>query len=166
MDLQIGQNKVYIRRNEKLKMTVLDQLKANNFSIDTVITQVSSLFNTHESRLEPNVYGGLIFEKDIEIETVFETESVTVTRGTWHKMGHVYPIHKHVDSIEYLICTQGKFSISFDHGTRLMGKGDCMSIPMGVNHTVTPLEDNSQIVAVCVPPELAYSMPMRVRNTL
>jgi quercetin dioxygenase-like cupin family protein len=37
-----------------------------------------------------------------------------------------------------------------------MQKGECISLPVGMIHTCVPLEDESQMFGICIPPEEAY----------
>lgn len=142
-------------------MTFLEQLKNNNFTLDCTIERLKKLFDDSKTVFKQNSYGGLTFQDTIEVDTLYESENVTVTRGIWHKKGQTYPNHKHSDSIEYLICTQGKFIVNFAYGMRIIGKGECMSIPIETIHSCTPLEDESKMLGICIPPEQAYLMPLK-----
>jgi len=144
-------------------MSLLDQITNNKINLDITIQRLKLLFDSPLSSIEKNSYGGLTFDKDIDIDTIYESENVTITRGIWHKAGQIYPNHKHAQSVEYLICTEGKFIVNFLYGTRLMSQGECMTIPLGVDHSVIPMEDESKMLGICIPPEIAYLMPVRER---
>jgi len=95
-------------------------------------------------------------ETKIKFKTVYETDHVTVTPAFWECKGQRFISHTHANSKEYLICVRGRFLISIEGGQRVIGVGECVSIPKGTMHDGVSLEDNSEIVAVCIPAEEGY----------
>jgi len=94
---------------------------------------------------------------EVIIENLFEgTASISVAKTS--KIGGRYPDHKHVNSIQYLICTVGSFAVSFASNYRIIKSRDCVSIPENTIHAVTALEDDSELISICVPEEPAYKI--------
>ena len=103
---------------------------------------------------------GLIeLDKSVVFNTIY-ANNATVTIATYPKTGSKTPKHCHDNITEYLICTKGSVSVSFDHGYRILHVKDCVSVPGSSNHTVTALEDSSELIAVCVPVEETYKASM------
>ena len=136
-------------------------LREHGSRVDNVAEKaeaINCMFGCKTENITPR-YGGFgIANGAVEILTVFQTEDITVTRGVWAKKGDAFPIHCHKESIEYLIVTKGKFCVKFNDGvgSRILGRGECASIPLGMQHSSIAMEDGSEMFAVCVPPERAY----------
>jgi quercetin dioxygenase-like cupin family protein len=63
-----------------------------------------------------------------------------------------FPFHKHIDSLEYLICISGSFILTIaDITVRIMKTGDCASIPAGISHASRSLEEGTKLFYICVP---------------
>jgi len=95
----------------------------------------------------------------LNIETIYAKEA-TISIGTWFKQGNMMKSHIHEGIIEYLICVRGSFGVSLPHGYRLMKTKDCAAIPENCLHSVTALEDDSKMIAVCIPAEEIYKRSM------
>jgi mannose-6-phosphate isomerase-like protein (cupin superfamily) len=137
---------------------IIEIIKENSKKIEKATNRLdclATLFNAPESKFTTK-NGGFCYEDNIEASTVFQTEDTTVTLAIWKKAQAVYPVHCHKDSVEYLMVIKGSFLLKFGGAVRIMSKGECASIPAGVDHTVTSLEGDSQMLAVCIPPEIAY----------
>lgn len=103
--------------------------------------------------------GVIELDKGITFETIYSNNgTVTITR--YPKMGARTPSHCHDQVKEYLICNKGSFSVHFGGNFRVLKIKDCVSVPEGVEHTTTALEDNSELIAVCVPIEPLYAASM------
>ena len=137
-------------------MTFLEQMAENSRKLDAVQKRLQTMFSVQPPLVEVRELGGVTFDKSIEVETVFETPAVTVTKCICPTKGLVYPLHSHENSKEYLICVSGSFIITFESGSKPVAKGDCVSIPLGVQHSSTSLEPNSVLLGICIPPEGAY----------
>ena len=141
---------------------VTEKLKPSIKTFDDVLIKLETLRKIflHPKDLENITYQqkGFVYSGDITISTVYQDKNITVTIGTFCKKDAVYPYHVHSDSIEYLIVSQGKFVIKFDDGVVFKTRGECMSVPNGVRHSCMSLEDNSIMVAICIPPERAYEI--------
>lgn len=68
-----------------------------------------------------------------------------------------FPYHAHKESLEYLICVQGKILLTIENiVTRVMNVGDCASIPVGSVHSTSPLEPDSKLFYICIPTDTAF----------
>ena len=141
-------------------MTVLDKLRESNLKIDVVNERLDALslmlVNSSDLKYMTPKYAGFIYDNSIDITTMFQSNTTTITLGVWHKKSQIYPEHSHKDSIEYLICLNGSFSVKFSFCNRIVKKGECVSLPVNVIHSCTSLEDESEMLAICIPPEKAY----------
>ena len=144
-------------------MNELAKLIESNGKVDAVNKKLDILSDRLTSAaislksIKPN-FKDFILDDSITLTTVFQTENITATRGIWRKKNIPMPEHSHKESIEYLICFFGSFVVRFGAYTRIMIRGECMSLPVGIMHSVVPLEDNSQMLAICIPSEKAYLM--------
>lgn len=139
--------------------SMLDILKSNNKRIDVVnkrLDNLKVLFNTIPEDMFTPTQDGFKLVNSIEATTVYQNSDVTVTLGTWKRKGAIWPEHCHKKITEYLIVTKGSALVSFGEATRIMMRGECASIPSEVKHSVVALEDNVQILGICIPPEIAY----------
>jgi hypothetical protein len=103
--------------------------------------------------------GVIELDKNIIFETIYSS-GATITIAKYPKMGARVPNHNHEGIVEYLICNKGSFSINFANNFRVLKIRDCVSIPEGMVHTTTALQDNSELIAVCVPVEPLYAVSM------
>jgi quercetin dioxygenase-like cupin family protein len=145
-----------------LTMTDLAKLRESNLKIDAVNKRLDALGHmlvnsSAVTKFIPKFAGFDFAEHSIEVTTVFQTENITVTLGIYHIKNVEYPEHCHKESIEYLIVMKGVFLIKFGKGSRIISKGECVSLDIDCLHTCTALENESEIIAICVPPELAYT---------
>jgi len=111
------------------------------------------------SKVEISGNGIIELDKGVIFETIY-ANGATVTIAKYPKMGSKTPRHCHDGIIEYLICIKGSVSVSFEHGYRILNVKDCASIPEDTKHIVTALEDDSAILAICVPSEELYKSSM------
>jgi quercetin dioxygenase-like cupin family protein len=141
-------------------MNDLAKLRESNLKIDAVNKRLDALGHmlvdsSALKHLTPK-YAGFVYDDSIDITTVFQSDNCTVTLGVWHKKDQSYPEHCHKESIEYLICMQESFIVKFDKYTRIISKGECVSVPINMVHSCIPLEDESEMFGICIPPEPAY----------
>lgn len=139
----------------------LTKLFENNLKIDKINDRLARIGNI---LLEPNdikkvvpKYAGFVYDDSIEICTLYQSEDATVTHGVWHKKGFEYPNHCHECSVEHLIPLKGSFSVAYCGTRTTIRKGDYLIIPVGEPHICVSLEDESEMLAICIPPEPAYS---------
>jgi quercetin dioxygenase-like cupin family protein len=60
--------------------------------------------------------------------------------------------HIHPDSVEYLIITKGRLLINMmNQNLKILGEGECVSIPARTPHYSVPMEDDTQMIYVTVP---------------
>ena len=143
-----------------MNMNFLESIIHTNAKLENVSTRLDLLtkvFDNKEvvSQMVPK-YAGFIYNDNIEVATVFQSENTTITYVLW-KLSHLtYPAHKHIESIEYLIVISGSFLVKFGEASRIMIKGECISLPIGCIHSCTSLEDMSEMFGICIPPEQAY----------
>ena len=142
---------------------LLENLVESNKRLDNVhlrLAGISSLLGLALEQVTPLDRGAYIDGNiGVDIVTVFQTEESTILYGIWKKANSCYPDHFHGESLEYLIVDKGRFTVKTAFGFRVLSKGDCMSLPIGVGHSVTSLEDDSRLMAICIPPEPAYKIP-------
>jgi len=68
-----------------------------------------------------------------------------------------FPVHRHPKSKEYLICVAGSVVVEFlGIGMRILKVGDCCEIPCDIAHSTRPLEENSKLLAVCIPYDQSF----------
>ena len=121
-------------------------------------TTVSDLIDLGQVLVKVNGRRRLQMEHNIEVDTVFESEEVSVTLAYCPKEGAEYPVHCHTGIVEYLICLKGSFGITLPHnGYRILKEKECAKIPPNVLHSSISLEPNSNIMGVCLPQEPAYT---------
>lgn len=141
--------------------SILDVLSANNVTLDKVAQRLDSLrllfSEAQEEKLTLTV-DGFIYSDTVKAKTIYQNEDVTVTIGEWALNGDVWPEHKHEGSLEYLIVTKGKIILTVGNVTRVMKKGECASLPIGVVHSAAAVEDGTSLIGICIPPEKAYLM--------
>ena len=135
--------------------SVLDSLQKTNGKLATL----NSLLEAGEAKL---FNGKLNFNK-VEIKTI-HAERASISIGIWKKQGDRYPNHVHENTIEYLICTKGSFGLSLPHGYRIINYKDCASIPENMIHSVVALEDDSEMIGICVPSDEAYKRSMECQE--
>ena len=99
----------------------------------------------------------LHFEKQIDVDTVFNTPAVSITIATFHDEGIKYPYHCHEGIVEYLIVLKGSFGIILPHnGYRIITEKECAHIPANIMHSCVSLTPNAQLMGICLPAEPAY----------
>ena len=106
--------------------------------------------------------GILEMDEGIKFDTIYSNGS-TVTIASYPNIGSRTPNHCHDDIVEYLICTQGSVSITFDGGYRILMAKECVSIPEGCIHSTVALENDSILIAICVPAEPTYTASMKCK---
>ena len=137
---------------------LLDKLQTTSDSMDKTFARLSRLGIMFKQKENITTTGdGFSIDNDIEIKTIYEDAFCNITNCIWHKAHKLYPLHCHNDSFEYLTVTNGSFLVSFGSASRIVKKGECVSLPTSVQHSVMSLEDESSMLALCIPPEKAYS---------
>lgn len=119
---------------------------------------IGDLINLGQVLVKINGRRRLETENNISIDTVFETEEVSVTIAACPDVGAEYPIHCHTGIVEYLICLKGSFGVTLPHnGYRILKERECAKIPANIMHSTISLEPNSDIMGVCLPAEPGYT---------
>jgi quercetin dioxygenase-like cupin family protein len=132
----------------------LDKINIDLDKVYQTSLNISKVFAANELR-KLNGGGVIELDKQVVLKTIWK-ENCSITWGKWEKAGAKFTEHLHEDSIEYLICISGSFSVSFGKYIRILKIGECVSLPKKAAHSVTALEDNSQMMGICVPEEPAY----------
>jgi mannose-6-phosphate isomerase-like protein (cupin superfamily) len=138
--------------------SILFSLTSNNKIFDKIASRLDSLkilFKDDPEEIKPQPFG-FTLDDSIVAATVYQTDDVTVTKGIWLHANVDWPLHCHVDSAEYLIVTAGSFLVNINGVEKILAKGECQVVPLGVKHSVRSLEDNSKMLGICIPPEIAY----------
>jgi len=124
--------------------------------VNVRLDAVKTLFKLGEDEIEETI-DGLLVNKHIDLKHIFSNQNVSITLVSYTSGQKHFPTHAHNDSIEYLIIVNGKLFVKFQDGSsRVVMRGECVAIPRGVFHTGHSLEEGTQLIAVCVPPEIAY----------
>lgn len=139
---------------------VLSVLKKNSNVVEKLtdrLVAMQSLF-TEQVDITPIEYGVMV-QKNIEITRCMPKKATEfdLLHAVYHKKNVIYPDHAHTNSIEYFIVIKGKFSVRIDTTIRVVTKGECCSVPVNAKHSVYALEDDSVLIAVCIPAEKAYA---------
>jgi quercetin dioxygenase-like cupin family protein len=138
---------------------ILERLHSNSRMFDNVSLRLDALqhlFRGDRSvELQPTETG-FYLNKDVSLTTVFQTEDTTVSLAVFTHKGVHFGFHKHNLNVEYVIVTRGSFMINIAGTCRLMKRGECAAFPKGVVHSGESMEDDTQVLAICVPPEPAY----------
>lgn len=63
-----------------------------------------------------------------------------------------YPDHVHCDAKEYVVCVRGS-AVFYINGLamRAIKEGECVSVPIGIQHKFKPLVDDTKLFYICVP---------------
>lgn len=91
----------------------------------------------------------------IDVKTIY-SNGVSISIGYYPSKNSLFPIHCHKNIREYLICLKGSFGITFGRGYCILKYKECSSIPENEIHSVNALEDNSELLAICIPQEEGY----------
>jgi len=119
---------------------------------------IGDLINLGQILVKVNGRRRLETENNISVNTVFESEEVSVTIATCPDEGAAYPEHCHSGIVEYLICLKGSFGVTLPHnGYRILKEKECAKIPANVMHSTISLEKDSDIIGICLPQETAYT---------
>jgi mannose-6-phosphate isomerase-like protein (cupin superfamily) len=140
---------------------VLESLLRNNKLLDNVSDRLDglrSMFGGDVAGGLKAVYNGFVIAEEIDNITIFEDDLCNLQHSVYKSTLVTYPYHSHKDSTQYLICVKGSFIVMLDGTPRVLGRGECVSIPIGMSHSVRALEDNSSMIAINVPPEKAYKL--------
>jgi len=127
---------------------ILSRLDSVNDKLDAVRV----LFDVHPEAVAADVFK----VNGIAVDTLFDSDNFTVTRAIYNDPTKALPIHAHENVVEYLIITRGRFILKLDEHVRMMNTGDCASIPPGAKHTTIATTPESEVIGVCIPPEIAY----------
>ena len=100
----------------------------------------------------------------IKVTRLYECGDLVIVLGSF-EANSIYPFHTHGNSAEHLVCVKGKLEVKvtqqdLDTGALCdtiinLSPTECMTITAGIQHSVYALEQ-SELVAICIPPELAY----------
>ena len=141
-------------------MTILEKLTKNKKRLDTVNVRLDALKVLYDVASVEEHEEGFALDSDILLTNLLSNNKyATVSHVVYKKGNQHYPAHTHEDSVEYLIVTHGKLFIKFQEGSsRIVFKGACCNIPRGHYHSGFALEDGTELVAICIPPEHAYKI--------
>jgi len=144
--------------------SIMDNLKTTNKRIDRVNTRLDTikiLYAMSNGSIVETI-DGVLLNEDINISDLLSNRHVSVTHVVYKKGNKHYPAHCHEKSVEYLIVTKGKLFIRFQEGfSRVVLRGECVAIPIGCSHSGYALEDGTELIAICVPPEPAYNFKVK-----
>jgi len=97
------------------------------------------------------------------LDVIYEKDEYQIGIGYHLGSGSYVPMHCHQGIIEYLIVGKGKVIVQFENNAvRVLSKGECASVKPGELHSVRALEDDTEVVFICIPPEKGYSKCQKV----
>lgn len=117
---------------------------------------IDNLIKAGEIRAHGDV---LTADNQVMLKTIYGDNS-TVTIGKFNLIGGRVTDHVHQGVAQFIICVKGSFKIITPDWSRVILPSDCASIPKEITHSVTALEDDSELIAVCVPEEQNYVKSM------
>lgn len=132
----------------------MDNSRANLLleQVNLKVKTVASLIKAGELR----VHGDIITaDNGVALRTIYG-ENSTITICRFKSFGGRVSDHIHKNVSEYLICVKGQFNVQFKGGYRILLPAQCVSIPPNWLHSVTALEEESELIAVCVPEEISF----------
>jgi len=141
-------------------MSFQEKLDKINITSDRVNLQLTRVKDLLDLGLLKYSSDGIFDNKELNLttEVIYDDgASITITNGK--KEGAIYPKHRHVTSIQYVICVAGKFAVEIFETKkiiRIVDIGECVSIPPNVEHEIITLMENSKMVSICIPQEPAY----------
>ena len=129
---------------------------------------IKSIFKTplevFSTLIKPLPEGFNFGGEQIKVIRLYECGQLVIVLGLF-EANSIYPFHTHGTSAEHLVCVKGKLEVTItqqDLSTgepydeiKILEPTGCMTIPVGVQHSVMALEE-SEVVAICIPPEIAY----------
>ena len=117
---------------------------------------IDNLIKAGEIRAHGDV---LTADGGVLLKTIYG-ESSTVTIGKFSFTGGRVADHQHTGVAQYIICVKGSFNIQTSKWSRVITSSECASIPKSVVHSVTALEDDSELIGICVPEDSGYVKSM------
>lgn len=122
-------------------------------NVSDKLDAVKELFKEHPDYVEQEAMA----VAGVKLETVYDAANASILIAHYKRSGEALPQHAHRASLEYLISIKGKHLLKLaEGGIRIIQQGECAAIPAGMDHTTVSLSPNAELVAVCIPPELAY----------
>ena len=144
---------------------LLESLLKNNALLDSVSSRLDILKGMYNVPGVEAVDRGFTICGGMNSTTVFQSNECTITLDVFKRAGYQWPKHEHNDSIEHLMVIKGSFSIDIDGYKCVISKSDCITILPRSTHTAIALEDDSQMIGVCIPPERAYILENKCPDT-
>lgn len=90
-------------------------------------------------------------------ELVRDSDGVYQVLSAWVKDHRMRPIKLHSHGgVQYLILLKGAILVTIDVESQIVKAPGAVTIPMKAIHSVTPLERDTQMLAVISPPEPGY----------
>ena len=94
----------------------------------------------------------------VEVETIYHSRDLTISFARYKHKHCSLPMHAHQTSVEYLIAIRGKSLLMLPNNiTRILHQGECAMLEPKLDHTTVSMTDDAEILAICVPPEVAYA---------
>jgi mannose-6-phosphate isomerase-like protein (cupin superfamily) len=125
---------------------------------------IESLFsNPIKLNLKVSYRGFNVENEAIKVTRLYECGDLVIVHASFKKNA-IYPYHPHTNSAEHFVCVHGKLQVNIKQSnlvgdletiSKTLEPTECMTIPIGLEHSVTALEQ-SEVVAICIPPEMAY----------
>lgn len=134
----------------------MDKMNEKIERMQTRLRTIDNLIKAGEIRAHGDV---LTADKQVMLQTIYGEDS-TVTVGEFGLVGGRVSDHIHEGVAQFIVCVKGSFNIVTSKWARVIHPSDCASIPKDVTHSVTALENDSKLIAVCVPEEGNYVKSM------
>lgn len=97
----------------------------------------------------------LILSDSAEIQTVYENRA-SVSVGRFKYRGDKMVEHEHKNITEYIICVSGQIDVHYNQEVKTINYKECILIPANTPHSIEVLEDDTELVAVCIPADEGY----------
>ncbi|CAK0763413.1 hypothetical protein CCP3SC1AL1_320010 [Gammaproteobacteria bacterium] len=140
----------------------------HNMALDRAYKMVEAIFSTpleiSPLPIEPLPEGFNFSGDKVKVIRLYECGNFVIVLGSFEP-DSVYPFHTHGNSAEHMVCVKGRLEVTIsqqDLSTgepcdeiQILDATNCVTIAVGVRHMARALE-KSEVVAICIPPEIAY----------
>ena len=89
------------------------------------------------------------------IKYIADRKNYQILDVTTEKLEQMEP-HTHTASNEWFILLSGRIEVTIEGVRRIYTPAKTCFVPMGKEHTVKPLTEDTHFIAILIPPEFAY----------
>jgi quercetin dioxygenase-like cupin family protein len=142
-------------QSEELEIIMQEKLEILNSIIDRTNGKLHTIMALLEKGEMLANHNKLILSDSMEIQTVYENKA-SVSIGKFKYRGDKMVEHEHSNITEYIICVSGKINIYYNQEVKTLNYKECILMPANTPHSIEVLEDDTELVAVCVPADEGY----------